>query len=279
MDNNKRTVVVTGFGPFGEHMVNASWVAVQAVILTLDRDLGSEVRELSVCVQPACLPFRKHDSNIAYTCPQCCTEAVVLWVHQELQKLGLGKKVDLHVYEVPVEYQAVQSLVPSLWEQYHPQLVVHVGVSGMATTVTLEKCGHNYGYKGLDNSRLCPDSQCCVVGGPACIDSVIDMESVCKRVSASGLGVTVSVSKDAGRYLCDFTYYTSLYLSRGRSAFVHVPPLGKPYSGPDLGRALQAIVREMLQHQDHHRQEEQEEEEEEEEEEICCHHLHSMTSS
>lgn len=49
------------------------------------------------------------------------------------------------------------------------------------------------------------------------------------------------------RYLCDFTYYTSLYLSHGRSAFVHVPPLGKPYSGEDLGRALQAIIQEMLE--------------------------------
>ncbi|XP_061734863.1 pyroglutamyl-peptidase 1-like [Nerophis ophidion] len=67
MDNSKRTVVVTGFGPFGEHTVNASWVAVQ-----------------------------------------------------ELKKLGLGTEVDLHVYEVPVEYQTVQSLVPSLWKKYHP---------------------------------------------------------------------------------------------------------------------------------------------------------------
>lgn len=48
------------------------------------------------------------------------------------------------------------------------------------------------------------------------------------------------------RYLCDFTYYTSLYLSHGRSAFVHVPPIAKPYSGEDLGRALQAIIQEML---------------------------------
>lgn len=79
------------------------------------------------------------------------------------------------------------------------QLVVHVGVSAMATTVTLEKSGRNHGYKGLDNSSFCPDSQCCVVGGPDCIDSVIDMESVCKRVAATGLGVAVSVSKDAGR--------------------------------------------------------------------------------
>uniref|UniRef100_A0A672YWR6 Pyroglutamyl-peptidase I n=1 Tax=Sphaeramia orbicularis TaxID=375764 RepID=A0A672YWR6_9TELE len=115
---------------------------------------------------------------------------------QELKKLGLGSEVDLQVYEVPVEYQTVQSLVPSLWKQYHPLLVVHVGVSGMTATVTLEKCGRNHGYKGLDNSSFCPDSQCCIVGGPDCIDSVLDIESVAKRVTASGLGVAVSVSKD-----------------------------------------------------------------------------------
>ncbi|XP_055796711.1 pyroglutamyl-peptidase 1-like [Salvelinus fontinalis] len=185
------------------------------------------------------------------------------WVAvQELKRLGLGKDVDLHVYEVPVEYQAVQSLVPSLWKQYHPQLVVHVGVSGMATTVTLEKCGRNHGYKGLDNSRFCPHSHCCIEGGPDYIDSVIDMELVCKRVTTSGLGVAVSVSKDAGRYLCDFTYYTSLYLSHGRSAFVHVPPIAKPYSGEDLGRALQAIILEMLVMLDRA------------EEKIHCQHVH-----
>lgn len=49
------------------------------------------------------------------------------------------------------------------------------------------------------------------------------------------------------RYLCDFTYYTSLYLSHGRSAFIHVPPLGKPYSKEDLGCALQAVIQEMLE--------------------------------
>ncbi|XP_019465518.1 pyroglutamyl-peptidase 1, partial [Meleagris gallopavo] len=184
---------LSGFGPFGEHAVNASWIAVQ-----------------------------------------------------ELEKLGLRDGVDLHVYEVPVEYQTVQRLIPALWKKHSPQLVVHVGVSGMATTVTLEKCGHNVGYKGLDNCRFCPGSQCCVEGGPECIDSIIDMDVVCRRVSALGLDVTVTISKDAGRYLCDFTYYTSLYQSCGRSAFVHVPPLGKPYSAEQLGRALQAIIEEML---------------------------------
>ncbi|XP_036097945.1 pyroglutamyl-peptidase 1 isoform X3 [Molossus molossus] len=173
MEQPRKAVVVTGFGPFGEHTVNASWIAVQ-----------------------------------------------------ELEKLGLGDSVDLHVYEIP--------------------LVVHVGVSGMATTVTLEKCGHNKGYKGLDNCRFCPGSQCCVEDGPESIDSIIDMDAVCKRVTTLGLDVSVTISQDAGRYLCDFTYYTSLYQSHGRSAFVHVPPLGKPYNADQLGRALRAIIEEML---------------------------------
>ncbi|KAF4794800.1 pyroglutamyl-peptidase 1 isoform X2 [Turdus rufiventris] len=125
MEKPRRAVVVTGFGPFGEHAVNASWIAVQ-----------------------------------------------------ELEKLGLGDDVDLHVYEVPVEYQTVQRLIPALWKKHSPQ-----------------------------------------PAGPWL---------------------------DVVWYLCDFTYYTSLYQSRGRSAFIHVPPLGKPYSAQQLGRALQAIIEEML---------------------------------
>ncbi|KAM9439651.1 pyroglutamyl-peptidase 1 [Clarias gariepinus] len=189
----KKTVVVTGFEPFGEHAVNASWVAVQ-----------------------------------------------------ELKKLGLGPAVNLHVTEVPVEYEAVQNLLPSLWDQYKPQLVVHVGVSGMATTVTLEKCGQNQGYSRPDNCHSCPKSGCCVEGGPDCIDSAIDMDLVCKSVNNSDLGVSISVSEDAGRYLCDYTYYVSLYLGKGRSAFVHVPPLGKPYSAEQLAQALRAVILKML---------------------------------
>lgn len=82
---------------------------------------------------------------------------------------------------------------------YVLKLVVHVGVSGMATTVTLEECGHNRGYIGLDNCSFYPESECCMEGGPDCINSAIDMDAVCKRVNTSDLGVSVSVSKDAGR--------------------------------------------------------------------------------
>lgn len=169
------------------------------------------------------------------------------WVAvQELEQLGLGEAVDLHVCELPVDYQAVLDILPSLWKQHQPQLAVHVGVSGLATSITLEQCGHNKGYKRLDNRSFCPASQCCMENGPDCIASVIDMEKVCKKVNSSNIEITVSVSRDAGRYLCDYTYYTSLHQGQGRSAFVHVPPLGGPYSSEEMGRGLQAVVKEML---------------------------------
>ncbi|KAE8631843.1 hypothetical protein XENTR_v10001322 [Xenopus tropicalis] len=193
MEEQKIAVVVTGFGPFGEHTVNASWVAVQ-----------------------------------------------------ELGKLGLGKEVDLHIYEIPVEYQTVQRLIPALRKKHKPKVIVHVGVSGMATAVTLEKCGHNTGYQGLDNCEFCPGTQCCVEGGPECLHSVIDIDTVCKRAAEACLDVQFTVSTDAGRYLCDFTYYTSLYQSHGRSVFIHVPPLGKPYTAIQLGQAIQTIIKVIL---------------------------------
>ncbi|KAM6918298.1 pyroglutamyl-peptidase 1-like [Xenentodon cancila] len=190
---SRKKVLVTGFEPFGEHVVNSSWVAVQ-----------------------------------------------------ELERLGLGDAVDLYVCELPVEYQAIWSRLPSLWKEHQPELVVHVGVSGLATTVTLEKCGHNKGYIRLDNCNFCPASQWCIENGDDCLKSVLDMDTVSKKVNDSDIGITTSVSEDAGRYLCDYTYYLSLYLGQGRSAFVHVPPLGKPYSRQDLGRGLQAVIQEML---------------------------------
>ncbi|OCU00493.1 pyroglutamyl-peptidase 1 [Xenopus laevis] len=193
MEEQKIAVVVTGFGPFGEHTVNASWVAVQ-----------------------------------------------------EMEKLGLGEEVDLNIYEIPVEYETVQRLIPALRKKHKPKVIVHVGVSGMATAITLEKCGHNTGYQGLDNCEFCPGTQCCVEGGPECLHSIIDIDTVCKRAAAAGLDVQFTVSTDAGRYLCDFTYYTSLYQSHGRSVFIHVPPLGKPYTAVQLGQAIQTIIRVIL---------------------------------
>lgn len=42
---------------------------------------------------------------------------------QELEKLGLDETADLYVREIPVEYQAVQGLLPALWKEHNPQVL------------------------------------------------------------------------------------------------------------------------------------------------------------
>jgi pyroglutamyl-peptidase len=191
---SKQTVLVTGFGPFATHVINASWEAVK-----------------------------------------------------ELGQMGIRDDVNLVTLEIPVEYETVRSQIPSLWKEHNPHLVVHVGVSGIAKELTLEQCAHNDGYDKLDVCGRIPSTKCCVDDAPQCLVSRIDMQRVCASVNKScGHDVTSVVSHDPGRYLCDFIYFTSLNVDPRCTAFIHVPPLDRPYSAKQLAAALRVAVLAML---------------------------------
>ena len=51
----------------------------------------------------------------------------------------------------------------------------------------------------------------------------------------------------SSRYLCDFIYYTSLSINSTCTAFVHVPPLNKPYSAVELACGLRHAILAMLE--------------------------------
>lgn len=81
------------------------------------------------------------------------------------------------------------------------QLVVHVGVSGIASELTLEQQAHNDGYCKEDVKQQCPSHTCCVHGSQNTIISNIDMQTVCDEVNRSSCGVKAAVSHDPGRYV------------------------------------------------------------------------------
>nr|XP_028563074.1 pyroglutamyl-peptidase 1-like protein [Podarcis muralis]XP_028563075.1 pyroglutamyl-peptidase 1-like protein [Podarcis muralis]XP_028563076.1 pyroglutamyl-peptidase 1-like protein [Podarcis muralis]XP_028563077.1 pyroglutamyl-peptidase 1-like protein [Podarcis muralis] len=192
MDINSDTVVVTGFGPFRQHLVNSSWEAAK-----------------------------------------------------ELARIGLGSDVDLHIMELPVAYKKAREIVCQAWATLHPQVMIHIGlVSTSKAIIILEQCGKNKGYKEKDACGFCPEKGCCVLEGPERIDSTINLKSVWKNVQVEGMDVIFS--RDAGRYVCDYIYYTSLYYGNGRAAFIHVPPLSQWVTAELLGRALQTVILEIL---------------------------------
>ena len=195
-ESQEAPVLVTGFGPFHHHTVNASWVAVQ-----------------------------------------------------EMAKLGVehkSRKIPLKVAEVPVAYDVVSSAVPDLHKEINPRLCVHVGVSPY-TVLKLEKFGRNVGYRGLDVYGRVPQTKTCVPGGPECIPTQINVERVCETITQKQCEVVFEISHDAGRYLCDFIYYTSLHHSQCPVVFVHVPELDKPYTAEQLGSALKTLIEILLE--------------------------------
>ncbi|XP_074863090.1 pyroglutamyl-peptidase 1-like protein [Carettochelys insculpta] len=191
MGANSNTVVVTGFGPFRQHLVNSSWEAVK-----------------------------------------------------EMSKIGLGENIHLQIMQLPVAYGKAKELVRKIWETIQPLLVVHIGLASSSKAIILEQCGKNKGYKEMDVCGFCPEGGCCLLDGPERIESTINMKTLQKHISVEGIDVVFS--RDAGRYICDYTYYTSLYYGNGRAVFIHVPPLSKLVTADFLGKALQIIILEML---------------------------------
>ncbi|KAM4573786.1 pyroglutamyl-peptidase 1 isoform 1-T1 [Odontesthes bonariensis] len=164
---------------------------------------------------------------------------------QALKLAGLGERVDVHIKEVPVSYVRTRQIITELWQSLKPKFVVHLGIARGSSVVILEQTGKNNRYRDRDICGLCPESQCCIEGGPEKLDSVVNMRAVSKHVKRAG--VDVIYSRDAGRYLCDFAYYCSLYHGQRRAALIHIPSSGSLASGDRLVPLLQALILTMLQ--------------------------------
>ncbi|CAN7944682.1 unnamed protein product, partial [Ixodes hexagonus] len=177
-------------------------------------------------------------------------------VVRELGKKGIPG-VNLVVVEVPVEYEAVSTLVPRLWEQHRPVvsdtnnaqgLAVHCGMDAGAQALVLEQVANNGGYCALDNQGALPSQGLCSGSCPQqkLLRTTFDLDSLCKKLKAASCQVPVQVSSDAGRFLCEFIYYTSLNISPS-TVFVHVPPVDRPFSVEQLASTVGTIIQNLLE--------------------------------
>lgn len=78
------------------------------------------------------------------------------------------------------------------------QFAVHLGIARGSSVVILEQTGKNSRYRDKDVCGFCPESHCCVEGGPEKLCSIINMRAVSKQFKEVGMDVVYS--RDAGRY-------------------------------------------------------------------------------
>lgn len=201
-DNNEITVLVTGFAPFRpQNPLNPSW----------------EIARLL----PAFLPPPKNA------------------IASDISLIAEHPPVRILVYPEPVRvaYKTVRPLVEELWDSRKIDYMIHIGMASGRKFYSVERRGHRDGYvmKDVDEQflgdverRKLEGEDWVWYGLPEEILSNVNVDDVWRRWRTALPGLDIRISEDAGRYLCDFIYYSSLaYLTKKneerRVVFLHVP--------------------------------------------------------
>lgn len=142
---------------------------------------------------------------------------------------------------IRVNYETVREMVPSFWDapyQGHKiDIAIHIGMAGPRPQWVIERRGHRTGYKALDvDGQFLKDERSGMRGEdwiwhdmPEQIATDLDLQDILMRwQSRSPMELDLRISEDAGNYLCDFIYYSSLahLLKQERArkvVFFHVP--------------------------------------------------------
>ncbi|KAJ2490863.1 Pyroglutamyl-peptidase 1 [Coemansia sp. RSA 2050] len=175
------------------------------------------------------------------------------------ERIVVGDELVLcHCFELPVSYNPVSELVPCLHQGEKYSLVIHCG-AGQSGKVGIEQLAHRTGYtkQGNGGEGDVPAGNCVPnYSTPDELRTSVSVDGLRAALAAKGWA-HVETSQDAGRYLCEFTYYTSLaeaqttYPSRQLppplTLFVHVPPKEcDPYDDAELAEIVRDIVRCLL---------------------------------
>ncbi|KAL7733063.1 hypothetical protein ACLKA6_002864 [Drosophila palustris] len=172
-----------------------------------------------------------------------------------------GTDYQLEKRMVSVEYAAVDEAVPDIWQR-QPELVVHVGVSGIAKCVCVEKLAYNHQFRRPDNAgQYLNNASCClphnananVLRTVLNVDKIVDaVNATCKDCVAPAQTVNdksleaTRVSKNVGGFLCGYIYLKSLDVDCKRSLFVHVPPIDKPFSTVQTADIVYKIIEQCV---------------------------------
>lgn len=151
--------------------------------------------------------------------------------------------ISLIVEEIPVEYDETLKRLSKLKDEHNPTLMIHVGVSHKAKNITLESCASKHGYDRPDVQGKIPTGKECCIGTEKQFKTNLAIEKLVDDLNTLNIGVDFCTSCDAGLYLCEFSYYTSLCLNEQNSLFVHVPDIGKPYLPKETAQGLCEIIR------------------------------------
>jgi hypothetical protein len=77
------------------------------------------------------------------------------------------------------------------------------------------------------------------------LSTLLPIDDICARVQRRA-NLPVVISEDAGRYLCEYIYYQSLFIDRKRTVFIHIPEFDEKFTIQNVAETIQLIIYELL---------------------------------
>ncbi len=120
---------------------------------------------------------------------------------------------------LPVDLVEAPRILNELCSKHRPDWTLHLGLSGRAQTIELERAALNVAdFRIPDAAGRQPRGDRLVSGAPDGLMTCADLYGL--RDALPG----AVISNTAGTYLCNALYFHGLLTSQGRALFVHVPP-------------------------------------------------------
>jgi pyroglutamyl-peptidase len=129
---------------------------------------------------------------------------------------------------LPTDWTQAPLEVERLTREIEPDVILHLGVSSRTRCFEIESRAFNAARDRPDCSGSFPAGHYVRRGGPPVLSATLPLHLI--RSQLRSARIPASLSKDAGRYLCNAVFYQSLLTAQaaGRltlAGFIHIPAL------------------------------------------------------
>lgn len=142
---------------------------------------------------------------------------------------------DYQIKELPVSWEKVPFLIDDILSN-EPDYLFLVGEAGSYKEISMEKYAHNIAH-GVDNFGVMKNDEPIISGGADILITAFDISKLPYRIS-----------ENAGKYLCNYTYYQALLKTKKTKVlFIHLPYIDKTDNTlTNLKDTLSNIIEELI---------------------------------
>lgn len=136
------------------------------------------------------------------------------------------------IKELPVSWNRVSSLIDDILAD-NPDYLIMVGEAGSYKQLTIERTAHNIA-NGKDNDDVTLNNEPILKYGQDILTTNFDLN-----------GLNYLISDDAGKYLCNYSYYLALYKAKSTKVlFIHLPYINNNLDS--LKEDLSNIIKQLI---------------------------------